>query len=320
MENNENIYKRKIVAEVKGKKIEFDEYYMVNPLNNEEVFNRDLELLNDIRLYDIYKRKDNLLTSVEIKEIRKKYEMNQKEFAKALGLGEITVHRFENGSIQTESVDSVMRLSENPDIMYLLLLKNKTNFEENEYLKFLKIASDLKKIKEHKVASFDIDEIKNLQFETESVQSVTNGLISMYNSRVDEISKRYEICETFSFAEYITPLKLQKLLYYIQGLSSFIFDKPAFNSDIYAWSYGPVSEEIYEKYKGRNPIVIPKEDIKLSPGLKRVIEIVISSYGRMEAEKLIELTHDEDPWKNTKKNSVIEFNLIRNYFKKVYGN
>lgn len=320
MENNENIYKRKIVAEVKGKKIEFDEYYMVNPLNNEEVFNRDLELLNDIRLYDIYKRKDNLLTSVEIKEIRKKYEMNQKEFAKALGLGEITVHRFENGSIQTESVDSVMRLSENPDIMYLLLLKNKTNFEENEYLKFLKIASDLKKIKEHKVASFDIDEIKNLQFETESVQSVTNGLISMYNSRVDEISKRYEICETFSFAEYITPLKLQKLLYYIQGLSSFIFDKPAFNSDIYAWSYGPVSEEIYEKYKGRKPIVIPKEDIKLSPGLKRVIEIVISSYGRMEAEKLIELTHDEDPWKNTKKNSVIEFNLIRNYFKKVYGN
>ena len=58
------------------------------------------------------------MTTNEIKLIRKKYGMNQKEFSQALGFGEITIHRFENGSIQTEAVDAVIRLSEEPDIMY----------------------------------------------------------------------------------------------------------------------------------------------------------------------------------------------------------
>ena len=113
MENRENLRVRKIIAKVKEKEIEFEEYYII-----EEIFDRNIEIENDLRLYDVYKKQVNLLTSVEIKSIRKKYEMNQKEFALAIGLGEITIHRFENGSIQTESVDSVIRLSEDPDIMY----------------------------------------------------------------------------------------------------------------------------------------------------------------------------------------------------------
>ena len=33
-----------------------------------------------------------------------------------------------------------------------------------------------------------------------------------------------------------------------------IFDKPAVLNDILAWQYGPVIKEIYQKYKGGNPI------------------------------------------------------------------
>lgn len=51
----------------------------------------------------------NLLTSSEIKDIRKKYDMSQKEFALAIGIDEITIHRLENGSIQTKSVDSIIK-------------------------------------------------------------------------------------------------------------------------------------------------------------------------------------------------------------------
>ena len=128
MNNKENIKTRRIKVNVKGKTIEFDEYYMIDDKTKEEIFNRDIEIQNDIRLYDLYKKQMNLLTSLEIKNIRKKYNMTQKEFALAIGVGEIAIHRFENGSIQTESVDSIIRLSENPDIMANLLLKNKNNF------------------------------------------------------------------------------------------------------------------------------------------------------------------------------------------------
>lgn len=320
MENKENLRVRKIIANVKGKEIEFEEYYMIDPENGEEIFDRNLEIENDMRLYDIYKKQVNLLTSTEIKSIRKKYEMNQKEFSQAIGLGEITIHRFENGSIQTESVDSIIRLSDNPDIMYNFLIKNQSNFEENEYLKFLKIVNNLKKLKEHKIAEFSINDIINLEFETTDAENVTNQLITRYNNRVDELSKKYEIEDNCGIAEYITPLKLQKLLYYIQGLSAKIFGKPAFNNNIVAWSYGPVIEDIYQIYKGRNPISTPKSEIKISDGLEKIIDIVITSYGQMEAEKLIGFTHDEDPWKNAEKNSIIDFESIKEYFEKVYDN
>lgn len=319
MENKGNIRIRKIVVDVKGKNIEFDEYYMIEPKTGEEIFDRDIEIENDIHLYDIYKKQMGLLTTSEIKKIRKKYEMNQKEFALALGLGEITIHRFENGSIQTESVDAVIRLSENPEIMFDLLIKNQINFAEEVYQKLLKKVSLLKKYKEHKIAEFNSNDFFSLNFKTEKVESVAKQLIFKYNSKVDMMSKKYAL-NNIGNAEYITPLKIQKLLYYIQGISAVIFGEKAFDNDILAWSYGPVVNEIYHIYNGRRPIESGKDNIKISDGLNKVIDIVISSYGQIEAEKLIDLTHDEEPWINTEKDKVIDFELIKKYFKQVYDN
>ena len=83
------------------------------------------------------------MTTNEIKLIRKKYEMSQKEFSKILGLEETTICKLENGSIQTKDVDAVIRLSEEPDTMYNMLVKNKLNFNEEEYLRFMERIREL---------------------------------------------------------------------------------------------------------------------------------------------------------------------------------
>lgn len=318
MDSRENVKTRRIEANVKGKIIEFDEYYMIDPATGEEVFDRNIEIENDARLYDIYKKQMNLLTSSEIKNIRKKYDMNQKEFALSIGVGEITIHRFENGSIQTESVDSIIRLSEDPDIMYNLLIKNQANLSDNDFSSFLKKVSALKKLKHHKIADFNINDYINLNFETESINNVTNQLIIEYNTQIDNVSKKYGIEDNCGAAEYITPLKLQKLLYYIQGMALRIYGKPAFSNSILAWQYGPVVEEVYQQYKGRNPIDTPKTDYEVCDGLKKIIELVVSSYGQIEAGSLIDLTHDEDPWINSVNSGTINIDLIKEYFNKVY--
>lgn len=318
MDSRENVKTRRIEANVKGKIIEFDEYYMIDPTTGEEVFDRNIEIENDARLYDIYKKQMNLLTSSEIKNIRKKYEMNQKEFALSIGVGEITIHRFENGSIQTESVDSIIRLSEDPDIMYNLLIKNQANLSDNDFSSFLKKVSVLKKLKHHKIADFNINDYINLNFETEAINNVTNQLIIEYNTQIDNVSKKYGIEDNCGAAEYITPLKLQKLLYYIQGMALRIYGKPAFLNSISAWQYGPVVEEVYQQYKGRNPISTPKTDYEVCDGLKKIIELVVSSYGQIEAGSLIDLTHDEDPWINSVNIGTISIDLIKEYFNRVY--
>lgn len=103
---------RKSEVEIKNTIIVYDEKYVLDE-NGEEIFNRDIEIENDKNLFDEYKKIKGLLTSNEIKNIRRKYNLNQKEFAKILGLDEVSINRFENGSIQTESIDSIIRLAVN---------------------------------------------------------------------------------------------------------------------------------------------------------------------------------------------------------------
>ncbi|MCQ2749896.1 MAG: DUF4065 domain-containing protein [Clostridia bacterium] len=250
--------------------------------------------MNDTVLYDAYKKKKGLLTNSEIKNIRKKYEMNQKEFALVLGVGEVTVNRFENGAIQTEATDAIMRLSENPDNMYNLLLKNKMNIAKSSFEKYMNKIKELKSLQEHKLAKLDFDSLKKLSFETASSNDVANMLIKKYNSAYEKLGKEFKLDIN---CEYITHLKLQKLLYYVQGLCLSIFGKPAFTSKIYAFKYGPIVDEVYDKYKtsGKSSISTPRRVQELSEGLNEVIDIVLESYGKLDAYSLINFSHEEDP-------------------------
>lgn len=315
MRDNGDLKTRKVTVGVKGVNITFDEYYKIDPKTGEEVFDRNIEIINDSNLYDLYKKKVGLLTISEIKRIRKKYNMNQKEYAMALGVGEVTINRFENGAIQTEATDAIMRLSENPNNMYALINNNKKNIPDELYDIFIKRVSELMYYETHKIANIDDKIFYNMDFKTEDVNDVSNILIKKYNKQYELINEKYNI-ETDD--EFITPLKLQMLLYYIQGLSLHIYGKPAFENKIIAWIYGPVVEEVYKKYNGKNSIVTPKQTKKISKGIECIIDIVINDYGKYSANSLINLTHDETPWKETKKNQEIMQDEIKRYFDKVY--
>ena len=47
--------------------------------------------------------------------------------------------------------------------------------------------------------------------------------------------------------EGLTHLKIQKLLYYADGINLAITGKPLFEDKIYAWPHGPVIKNVYEK-------------------------------------------------------------------------
>mgnify|MGYP004647272935 CR=1 FL=1 len=117
---------------VTGTKLIIEEYMIDLNIGN-EINNHKLNLGNDKKLVDAYKEEKELLTSNEIKEIRNMYGMTQKEYAFALGMGEISIHRLEKTFIQSDETDSLMRLSDDPSIMLKLLKINKYRFEENVY-------------------------------------------------------------------------------------------------------------------------------------------------------------------------------------------
>jgi putative zinc finger/helix-turn-helix YgiT family protein len=59
---------------------------------------------------DAYRGKHGLLTSVQIKSLRKMLGMNQPEFAAFLGVGEASVKRWETWLVQEKSSDQLIRM------------------------------------------------------------------------------------------------------------------------------------------------------------------------------------------------------------------
>ena len=118
--------------------------------------------------------------------------------------------------------------------------------------------------------------------------------------------------------DVITNLKLQKLLYYVQGFHLAIYDKPLFKENILAWEHGPVVKEVYDEFKGYRAGHIPQPD-KITSSLRKeeldLIKNIWNVYGQFSAWKLRDMTHNESPWENTAKNDVISHKELRSFFK-----
>jgi uncharacterized phage-associated protein len=65
-------------------------------------------------------------------------------------------------------------------------------------------------------------------------------------------------------AKFITPMKLQKLVYFAHGWCLALADKPLINEKIEAWQYGPVVSSLYREFKkyGNEGITSPAVEFK----------------------------------------------------------
>jgi len=120
--------------------------------------------------------------------------------------------------------------------------------------------------------------------------------------------------------ELISNMKLQKLLYYQQGFHLAYFGTPLFNEEFEAWMYGPVVPEIYEYFKTNDNkgIEYSGDTITLSSEEETLFNEVHRVYGKYSAIGLMELTHNETPWKSTpaKVGSIILKDKMKVFFKK----
>lgn len=120
--------------------------------------------------------------------------------------------------------------------------------------------------------------------------------------------------------ENLTNMKLQKILYYLQGYYLAIFDESLFEDDIEAWKYGPVVCDEYHTYKvyGNNSIIVPEFSNSfnyLNSIQKKFINKVYGYFRQFSPIKLMELTHEESPWLETfGKDQVITKDKLKNFF------
>lgn len=122
--------------------------------------------------------------------------------------------------------------------------------------------------------------------------------------------------------DQMTNLKLNKLLYYAQGVFLSRTGKPLFKEDIQAWPLGPVVPAIYHKYKicGKNTISADEDTLNRSLFTEEELETlldIVREFGQYTGAKLVDLTHQPDtPWSIAREagNVTISIYDIKNYF------
>ena len=127
----------------------------------------------------------------------------------------------------------------------------------------------------------------------------------------------------------ITPLALQKSLYYVQGFYYAFNNEFLFEEDCQAWAHGPVYPEVYYKYKHYkfDPIKskIEVSDTIFTSSELIIIENVIKHFCCYSGKVLEKFTHSEYPWLKTRgkiselksSTETIKKEYIEKYFKDV---
>lgn len=121
--------------------------------------------------------------------------------------------------------------------------------------------------------------------------------------------------------DQITNLRINKLLYFVQGEYLAKHDKPLFEDDIEAWTYGPVIPNVYNTFKSLNrlPIQDVTDDCYNSVFTredKLFLINVLVKYGSYSTGRLVEMTHAPGtPWSLTEQSDVIPNELIKDFFK-----
>ncbi len=221
-----------------------------------------------------YRAAEGLVSVDDIERLMKIYKIGKAPLSLALGFGEVTIPRYLEGQVPSKEYSDIVKAAlSSPAYMKQKLMENRKKLTDAAYRKAFATA----------------ESIERLFFVSDKMLRV--------------------IAYIFEKQEEVTPLMLQKLLYFIQGIYSALYGKPIFEEDCRAWVHGPVYPEVYDLFRDfkYNPIddarfaILKGKAEDLTEDEKRVIDLVANTFGMYSGKVLEKITHNEAPWLEARK-------------------
>lgn len=291
-----SIREEKMTKNIKGKEIEYIGKVAICSECGSEMFVADIRDYNLGMLDMVFREKEGLISVSEMELILDKYNIGKRPLSLLLGWGEGTLTRYLDGDIPTKQYSDTLKTILN-DLNYMkeLLEENKNNITDVAYRRCSEALAEIEKEDSITVRSED---------------------------KIDHVVKYLLVS-----CSDITPLALQKLLYYAQGFFKAFTGEYLFYNNCEAWAHGPVYRSVYYKYKnyGYNPIEESEYDyteIELTKIEKEILDSIIRNFGCYSGKVLEKMTHAEIPWSYTRiglgdnenSNRIIKKELIVKYF------
>lgn len=224
-------------------------------------------------LYDEYRTANGIISLEHILEIPQKYAIGKRPLSSLLGWGENTFTRYCEGDMPTKQYSAILtRIHDDPKYYFEILEAGKKN-------------------------------LKTMSTYEKSKKAVTT-LLGLTDDSSEETKISSAVKYLLNQCGDITPLALQKSLYYIQGFYNAFYNAFIFSEDCEAWIHGPVYRDIYFRYRDYHfDVISPYEDFDssiLTTEEKAIFDSVIKYLCCYSGKVLEHFTHNETPWLSTR--------------------
>ncbi len=288
---------RKESAELKGEIYEFTALTAYCAQCGAEVYVAELEDANLKALYDAYRQNNGIIPLEDIQAIPGKYNIGKRPLSLLLGWGEQTFSRYYDGDMPTKQYSEVLKqIYADPSYYLTLLEKSKKNLKSEKAY--------------------------------EKSKSTTEILLDV---PIGESRSKIDVAVDYLLSQCsdITPLSLQKALYYAQGFFYAFYRKYLFLEDCEAWVHGPSYPKIYRRYSTYcfDPINSAKkvDTSALTTEEQLLLDSIVKHVCCYSGKTLEAFTHTETPWvlaraglpANVSSNRPIEKESIGEFFTSV---
>ncbi|MEQ9616629.1 MAG: DUF4065 domain-containing protein [Phycisphaerales bacterium] len=267
------------------------------------------------KVYDAYRESHGLLKPSEIQEIRAKWNLSQAAFAALLGMSQATINRYEQGSLQQEKEDEIIRACASSDRMADLLHRRGHVLTDRQRTS----------------TEAAIEGARPAFSWTALVDAMPSEISKLSGFRRFEYDRYASVVSWLcSNVGLVTQTKLYKLLFY----ADFLFFKAnarSLTGALYRqMPYGPVpvgfstlrAQLEADEFVSINEIAFQNGNTGevFRPGAKaeqidcafddselRVLQFVRDNLGGLTPSAISDLSHKESAWKDTPQKEVISY-------------
>ena len=307
------------VIEVRNEPIKVQVKYTRCVQCGDEVFDPNVNADPFDLAYREYRSKHGFLQPEEIKNWRKVNNLTQGELAKLLGLGKVTISRYENGALQDPSHEKYLRLAMDPSNLLKLIENSEGVFTDDKKKRLVEALQEV----EDAAHSIDSSIIVSLgKYEPNEYSGYRRfDLVKLYNAIL------------FFSREGVLKTKLNKLLFYADFKHFKEYTLSITGARYAHISFGPAPDD-YEIYYGAlfsqkaiefiekvypskgngesfyGEIVKARKapDLSLfSASELRIMASVQEDFSNYTATKITNFSHEENAFKATENGELISY-------------
>jgi len=252
-----------------------------------EVFVEEVDQKTQEHFFNAYREKHHIIGVDEIIAIRKRIGLNQRDFSRLLGLGEISISRYELGSLPSQAISTLIQSSQSIKAV-------KSMYETN--------SDSISELGKKKIESF-----------------LAKHTTDMYTGNCSFNSQKlYELTYVLTKESHINnekmyPTKMNKLLFYVDFLYYKLFNRSVTGTTYLKLPYGPVPKFSDYHYEMNSLITLEAEDekrwmvpknsdviiSKLSDKEIRLATSIYAFFSKHKSKDISEYSHLEKGWIET---------------------